>query len=201
MSPTPSDQPLVFVSVLTTGRDETKHEILDIAVLNQRDEVLFSTAVAPDHIHTADPAFLERAGYVDADWAPSPAPIEIGLELFEALSGPLIVGHDIPFAMRFLEPVIRAALEAQELPVSVIEEKMNEIQSPWIDTVTLVWEQLMENGVTGFSLEETAAFMRIDLPTPVSALHEARTIRKVYRKLFQLNWWDRLWWRLNGNKS
>ena len=52
---------LVFVDVETTGLDETRHEIIEIAVI--RGSQTYHRKVQPQHIETASPRALEINGF------------------------------------------------------------------------------------------------------------------------------------------
>jgi DNA polymerase III epsilon subunit-like protein len=190
----------VFLAVVTSGPDEDVHEILDVAVVAEDGSTILNTALLPSNIVRADPDFLARAGYNDGEWAPSPAPSNVGHALFRALEGGLVVGHDAQRAMRFVLPVVSEALWSQSFPATVVAEKLRSLDSPWIDTTTLAWEQLGDLGLQSLSLEAVADFVGVAPPQMGSALSEARTVREVYVKLLRAGWFQRLWWRLANRR-
>lgn len=192
-----NDRTPVFIAAVTSGADADEYELLDVAVVGEGGEILFNTALLPSRPDKGDPEFLARAGYSDGEWAPSPSENDAGLALLKAFEGRIIIGHDVQRAMRFVRPVVRRILESQGVPPGAVSARMLSIDSPWIDTTTLAWEQLTPCGLQSLSLTAVSDFLGIEVSTPTSALQEARATRKVYNSLLRAPWWRRwfCWWR------
>jgi len=190
----------VFLAVVTSGPDAGEHEILDVAVVGTDGSTLLHTALLPSRPDKGVAEFLVRAGYSDGEWAPSPSENDVGQALLKFLENRLVVGHDVQRAMRFVRPVVRQILESKNVPPDAVLARMLSIDSPWIDTVTLAWEQIEPCGLENLSLASVAEFLGIELNTPTSALQEARAVREVYRTLLRLSWWRRFICRLRARR-
>jgi DNA polymerase III epsilon subunit-like protein len=180
----------VFISALTTGPDQHEHELLEIAVLNAAGQTLLHTAVAPTKIHTAEPESLVKANYSAGDWAPSPFSTTIAKQIQVLLAGAILVGHDTQFTMRFVHHLLKETLGTAE-----------KVDTRFIDTVTLMWEQLVPLGLTNLTLEDASFFLRLPFKPNHSALDDARAARVLYLKLLRAGPLQRLWWKWAAPKK
>lgn len=195
------ERPLVFVDTETTGLDENKHEIIDIAIVGEDGATIFNTNVKPRHIETADPKALEINGYNAGEWEPSPYFTDIAERVLDLLSGPVIVGQNVQFDMRFINRELRTALVANGLSEEETAKKMRKVSYHMIDTVTLIYEHLGPCGITSLSLKPTADFLGIELDNAHTALADARATREVFYKLLRATWWQRLKWKWRARRG
>ena len=103
---------LAFLDTETTGLDNKRHEIIELALVIVEDgeriyEKVFK--IKPRNIHTAHPKALEINGYDEAIWAKegfcwSKQACE---RLMEHLDGAVIIGHNVQFDIGFLRAVFR----------------------------------------------------------------------------------------------
>ena len=195
MSRRPQSRTWVFVATHTTGLDENRHEIVDVAILDSDGKTLLHTAVLPKNLDTADADVLAFTGYNDGEWAPSPEFAALARSILGHLTGPVIVGHNTQLDMRFLNHLMRRAFVVEELEPEEIEGMLGRVDTRFIDTVTLAWEQLADlGGLKSLSLQDVCAYLRIHYKAD-SALSDARASRAVYEKLLRANAWQRWWWR------
>jgi DNA polymerase-3 subunit epsilon len=196
--PALKNRPLVFIDIETTGLDENKHEILEIAVLGEDGETLLHTAVKPEHIETASPKALEINGYNPGEWEPSPLFGEIADKVHELLSGPVIAGQNVSFDMRFVNRALRHAFAERGMSEEEVDAKMESVSYHLIDTVTLAYEHLAPGGLRSLSLWAVCKWLGIVNKKAHSALSDIRATREVYYALYQATSWDRFWWRILG---
>jgi len=196
--PALKDRPLVFIDTETTGLDENKHEILEIAIIGEGGETLLHTNVKPEHIETASEKALEINGYNPGEWEPSPLFGEIADKVHELLSGPIIAGQNVQFDMRFINRSLRHAFAERGMSEEEIDEKMESVSYHLVDTVTLAYEHLAGGGLRSLSLWAVCKWLGIENKRAHTALADTHATRSVYFTLANATAWDRFWWRIAG---
>jgi DNA polymerase III epsilon subunit-like protein len=190
------DRPLVFVAVHTSGSDETVHEVIDLAIVDEDGDSLLHTAIAPQALASANPDALAENGYSPGEWAPSPLFGAKARQILGHLTGPLVAGYDTQFHMRFLNRLMRSSFEAEELDPEEVDAMMARIYPMYVDAMSLAYEQLGDlGGLKSLSLEDVAKFLKIPYEPNHSALMDARTAQQVYTTLFQAGPFRRWWWK------
>jgi len=176
----------VFVAVQTSGPDENQDEILDLAIVAADGATILHTAFLPG----SDTELPEELGYSPGDLAPSPLFVQTAQRILAELAAVTIVGHDPQLAMRFIRRQLRLAFAEEDK--EEVDEMLARISSPYIDTVTLAWEQLP--ALNDRSLEAVCAYLRIPYRAHHSALEDARAARIVQRTLVRGTALKRWWW-------
>lgn len=101
-------KPFVWVDTETTGLDENRHDIIDIAIIRVNPdgaETVFASKVKMDRPENAEPGALVVNGYTEAAWEGAPS----SKEVFESLrdrgffENCLIAGQNVGFDIRFIK--------------------------------------------------------------------------------------------------
>jgi len=192
------DRPVVFLDTETTGLDEMKHEIIEIALVGSDGETILHTAVKPEHIETASPRALEVNGYNPGEWEPSPLWEDIAEKVHRELQEVIVVGQNVSFDMRFVHRSLERYFVAKGLSPDEVDEELGKIGYHKIDTVTLAWEHLAHVGIRSLSQWAICDVLGIVNPGEHSALHDIRTTMKVYKTLIRANGFQRWWWGVVG---
>lgn len=183
--------PEIFIDLETTGTDEHRHEITELAALDAQGRVLIHELVRVQRPDDADPEALALNGYDAKRWATyALAWSDVALrlkDLFDVNHRPVLVGHFVDFDRRFLERGFEAAgLDPSLVPFCVV------------DTYALAYEHLGAT-VGSCSLAKIAQVLGL---TPRGTLHraaeDADLARRVYLTLRRAGALERLWWRLRA---
>ena len=103
---------LAFLDTETTGLDNKRHEIIELALIIIEDgERIYekSFKIKPQHIERASPVALQINGYDEAIWAKEGYcwNLESVQRLAAHLEGAVIVGHNVRFDIGFLRAVFK----------------------------------------------------------------------------------------------
>lgn len=184
-----ANRPLAFVDTETTGLDPTKHEVIDVAVVFDREVAerlkiphltyedayaYFSSKVRPERIEDAEPKALEVNGYTPEAWVDAPSRAEVAAKLIQILPDTLMCGHNVNFDKSFIQAMIRAA--GFDFRVDYHS----------IDTQTLAYTKLVSKGLTRLRLDAIREHLGWPTKGGHAALKDALDCRKLYHTLVQL---------------
>jgi DNA polymerase III epsilon subunit family exonuclease len=170
------EKPLAFIDVETTGLTPELHEVIEVAVILQRQDGTideWSTKVRPTRLEVAEPKALEVNGYAahPEKWADAPTFDQIADDLARRLGGAILVGHNVDFDFAFLREAFRRCGSTFQMP----HRKL--------DTYTLAYEHLAPKGLDSLSLHAVCAFLKISNEDSHTALVDARRCREVWNWL------------------
>jgi len=177
MADTPIGQrPRAFLDTETTGLDPVLNEVIEIAIIRETPDGTFldewATKVKPQHIETAHPKALAVNGYTEEARADAPLFEEVADTVVRRLNGCVIVGHNPKFDLLFLEEALKkAGMPYARLPYHAI------------DTVTLVYEHLVPQGLGSLSLDRVRDFLGWSREGAHGALKDTQDCRKLYHQL------------------
>lgn len=184
-------RPEIFIDLETTGTDDSRHEITELAALDADGRILIHELVKVERPEDADSEALLLNGYDPERWRTHALPwSEVATrmkDLFDVEPRPIMIGHFIDFDRRFLERRFEAiGLDSGLVPFDVV------------DTYALAYEHL-GTSIGGCSLAKIVKVLGI---TPRGALHraseDADLARRVYLTLRRAGVLERLWWRFRG---
>lgn len=179
------DRPRRFLDIETTGLDREIHEILEIAIIDERGRTLLHTKVKPERIEMAHPQALEINNYSAAAWADAPRWIEIAADVVDHLRGAVIFGHYVRFDYGFVRYHLKK-----------VEVGTDKLGHHTVDTATLAWEHLVPIGLPWLTLNAICTMLGISNKDAHTALADAQRCRRVYNKLLRAGWLRKLWWGL-----
>lgn len=206
-------KPRAFLDVETTGLDPLQNEILELAVVIDdpdkmpvSDKALakialltemgfevehtqgclrFQAKFKPKHIETAHPKALEVNGYTPEKWKDAIEWDAAAPVLHDLLKHCVCIGHNIGFDMGFIQAALRAAGIKGWLDYHKV------------DTAALAYEHLVCCGLQNLKLVTICKFLGICTEGAHTSMADTIMARKVYYRLYQASWWDRLRWRLH----
>ena len=195
MNPRPNkppiwELPLSFIDVETTGTDERQHEIVEIAVLNERGNVVLNEKILAERLETATEEALEINGYDEKRWRQEGAKLwaDVAPRVLGALAGTLVVGWRTEFDLRFIrQGMERVGGDTTALPYRII------------DVQSLAWEHLGRTRIqAGLSLARTCDTLGIPHRAAHTARGDAGVTREAYFQLVGAGFLRRLGWRLGA---
>lgn len=171
-----NERRLAFIDVETTGLNDRKHEILEVAVLitDPQAYAIQQTMVAklqPQHLELAEPKALEVNGYNPIDWAPHHCwtrPSLLGA-LSSLLENKVLVGQNVAFDEGFLKSFF---YEFDRTPTWHHHK---------VDTASLAWPDYARGRIKGISLSALAEHFGMHQPQPHTALSDATIALNLYR--------------------
>lgn len=176
-------QDLLFVDVETTGLDDTKHEVIEVAAIRtsadgETVKSTFEAKLKPLNIKVAEPRALEINGYSEAEWSDDKCKersfvVDQLQRMAAADGGTVLVGQNVSFDEGFLTPLFTAF----------------GMKAPWgyhkVDTVALAWPLFVSTPLEGLSLGKLCAFLGVEQQPTHRALADAMACREVYLKLMK----------------
>ena len=175
MLPSKKPQDLLFIDTETTGLDETKHELLEVAAIRTTPDGLsvlqtYTAKIKPRNIAAAETKALQINGYVESEWTDDKCvPRDVLAQTLQVMArDTVLVGQNVSFDEKFLAVLFREV----------------GIPAPWgyhkIDTVTLAWPFFLKTPLEGLSLSKLATYLNVkEIPTH-RALADAEVCRQVY---------------------
>lgn len=172
-----SRRPLAFVDVETTGLDERRHELLELAVLRVDPDSLvieqeYSTRVRPEHPETATREAIAVNGYRPELWSGAPSLADALSGASPLLEGAMLAGHGVGFDHRFLV----AGYQRARLPLRLGYYHL-------LDTASLAWPLLVRGEIESLSLDAVCRALGIERTHPHRALADARCSLAVARAM------------------
>jgi len=171
--PSLQERPLVWIDVETTGLDETEHEIIEFAALNEETGEVLEFKIWPEHLETATEEALEVNGFSVDEWEKSRA-----LTMSEALprivnflQGAILAGQNVSFDERF----IKAAIKTSGKPYKISHHKL--------DVATLALVHLGPLGARSVSLNSICEYLGIPNEGAHRAMADVDRVRAAYLKL------------------
>ena len=183
----------MFVDIETTGLDPSSHELIEFAIVWKEPHYphprVLSHKVKPEHIGNAEPKALEVNGYSEEAWEDAITQEQAARILSNQLQNCVVVGQRVgDFDLRFIKELLgRFGHEAR-------------IDHHVVDTATLVYEHLIPCGLPSQSLNMACAFLGIEPETVHRAEGGAKRAYKLYMRLSQATWSQRLWWKLTQKR-
>lgn len=180
------DKPFVWVDTETTGLDETKHEIIDIAIIRvtpDGSESVFNSKIRMDFPENAEPRALEINGYTQAAWEGAPSAQEVFQSIHDRglLANCILAGHNVSFDARFINATFKRLGFTFEVDYHLY------------DTVTLALAYL-KTWVSSVSLEPVCVALGIPVNNHHTALADARMAMAVERALLSATEEERDQW-------
>lgn len=168
------DVVLGFIDTETGGFDETKHALLEVAVvkttaaLEVLDEWSWLVRALPGR--TVQPEAFALHG-LDGSHGADPA--EVYSELAKLLAGSVAAGHNVSFDLKFLRQ-LAIDVNGGELPFGDHHQ---------LDTASLVMPLWLSGEIESCSLGVVARALGIEQPRAHRALDDCRTTVEIYRRL------------------
>lgn len=163
-------QKLVFLDVETTGMNPRYHEIIEVAIIGNDDEMEpFCTKLKPIHPERISDEAIAVNGYNEEEWDDAPKVMQMHGEITTRLHDRIVCGHHVGFDIDFVKH-------------SCGEDTF---RCRSIDTVTLAYAHLIPLGLSSLNLGTIAAFLGIDPTRSHRALEDAMTCRAVYREILR----------------
>lgn len=172
-----SDLKLAFVDTETTGLDEIKHEIIEIACLIYdpvKDKVIkeWDRKIQPSRIETADQKALKINGYLN-NIDKYTGGLKSALIKFNSLvKDCAIVGQNIDFDIRFIK---------SSMSEFNIEPNWNRHRK--LDLLSMVWPVIRNTDIQGLSLVHLCKHFGVSNAGAHSALIDCRRAYEVYKCL------------------
>jgi len=171
---------LAFTDTETTGLDEQKHEIVEIATLiynpcNDKVEDEWVTKVAPTHIETASSIALRINGYVDNPKAYTKGLKSALIKFNSLVKNCFIVGQNIEFDLKF----IHKGMNDFGIKPSFGRHRKLELMS-------LVWWAIKNTDLEKMSLESLCNHFEISNVGAHTALVDCQRTFEVYKRLLEL---------------
>ena len=180
---------VIFLDVETTGLDPSRHEILEIAIVDLSGHALVHTKIRPVHIETAEPEALRINGYAEHPelWANAPTFVEMCTQIRDALNHCVIVGHNPGFDRSFV---------ISEMTRAGVEKPDKYVRRHIIDTTTLAWEHLVPCGLDRLNLDAICQFLEIPLDRTKrhGALEDTMATREAYLRMIRATQEHRAQW-------
>lgn len=180
------DRPMAFVDTETTGLDPNKHEVIDVAVVFDRevaerlaipylsyegDYAFFTSKIKPQRLQDAEPKALEVNGYTDEAWADAASPQEVAAKLCEILKDAVLCGHNVNFDAGFIQHLITNAGFKMRLDYHLV------------DTITLAYIRLVPEGLQRLRLDSIREHLGWSTKGGHAALKDALDCRRLFHKL------------------
>ena len=182
MSKSLSQKPVCFFDTETTGLEPGRQEIIEAAIIRinpDGDRVVFSTKIKPARLSEASPKALEINGYTEEAWANAPAFADVADSIVEMLKGAVIVGHNVPFDMGFLEAELKI-------------HGRKTFGHHKVDTMSLAYEHLAPLGLESLALDKIRDHLGWSKDGAHTALFDAETCERLYNLLARAGWVTRL---------
>tara|TARA_X000000950_G_scaffold259444_1_gene327835 strand:+ start:8783 stop:9451 length:669 start_codon:yes stop_codon:yes gene_type:complete len=168
---------LIFLDTETTGLKPgaSAGEVIEVALIIEEPTGAvhyWSTKIKPQHIETASPKALEINGYTSEAWEHAMSPEEAAKALSVLLEGGTLVGHNIPFDIRFLDALLSdfgLDFRASDLP--------------YICTKKMADKSLKPLGMKSVSLVSCCDFFGWDRTDAHTAEADTENCRRLYHKL------------------
>ena len=184
----------------TTGLDNDKHEIIEMAYityeiddLNNKKEVdKHETKIKPLNLHLADPEALQVNGYTDKDWEGSPEFEEIHeifLKAFE--NSDLLLGQNLIFDLRFFSKTCkRKNLQVPKFPPYLDSKSIADrlVREGWLQRSNMDYlcefYKVESNGRAHTALVDCERTMKVwdKLQEDIGDEYEIYTIERPYRR-------------------
>lgn len=178
-------RPLAYIDTETTGLDPRTHEVIDVAVVFDRevaerlslphltfqdDYAFYTSRIRPERLDVAEPKALEVNGYTPEGWADAPLAAEVVPVLQAILKDTVCCGHNVGFDTDFIQNMIRRTGSNFRMDYHKF------------DTVSLAYEHLVPAGLEKLSLDNIREFLGWPKEGGHAALKDAldaRRLRKV----------------------
>jgi len=172
---------LAFVDTETTGLDDERHEIIDVAVIltdpsgvNVKER--FSTRIMPRRLADAEPEALKINQFSDALWLAGPLMTHQAAAeaVYRITNNAILVGQNVGFDIGFLRRLITLELKT---PVAWHYHS--------VDTASLGWPLFSSGRAPGLSLGKLCAAAGVPYTNAHTALGDAESCRQLYLKLMR----------------
>jgi DNA polymerase III epsilon subunit-like protein len=187
------NKPLAFIDTETTGLNENHNEMIEFAgvkrITTGTGEVFeeeLEMKIQMLHPDRAHPRALAVNNYSEEEWAGADHPREAALRIKEFLKGTLVVGHNVPFDMRF----VKATLMREHG-----EDAAHGLPYHHLDTMSLAYEHLVPCGLGSVSLQNICEFLGISNEGSHRAMVDVRRTMTVFDTLLRATEEDRERWR------
>lgn len=179
-------RPLAFIDTETTGLNAAVHEVIDVAVVFDRDVAerlrlrdltfqddyaYFATRIKPERLEVAEEKALEVNGYTAEGWASASDAVSAVKVLQVILKDVVCCGHNVGFDTDFLQNTIRRTGSSFRMDYHKV------------DTVTLAYEHLIPAGLERLSLDTIRDFLGWPKDGGHAALKDALDARRLYKLL------------------
>ena len=171
----------VFFDTETTGLNSGEHEIIQVGIVRIEPDgtrTVYQTKIKPVRLETAQPKALEINGFTADAWADAPYFTAVADTIVGLLKGSVIIGHNIPFDIGFLEADLKAA-------------GRKGFGHHKVDTMTVAYEHLSPIGLDSMALDKIRDYLGWSRNGAHTALHDAVTCERLYNLLANSGFWTR----------
>jgi len=168
-------RPFAFIDTETTGLDPNVAEVIEVAIIKEtqsgQEVDRWETKIHMERPEDAHPRALQVNNYSEVEWLGAPKMSEVAQTIADKLDGCIIVGHNPKFDLGMLEANIARSGVNVRLPYHAI------------DTVVLVWEHLVPQGLEYLSLDRVREFLGWEKDGAHRAMKDVEDTRRLFRKL------------------
>lgn len=170
---------LVFVDVETTGLDDTRHEIIEIACLVVNPQTLevekeYETKIQPEHIERADSYALELNQYSPEAWQEAKSLKKVLEEVNRLAPGGMFAGFNVSFDRGFIDEGSRE----KGIPLN--------FDYHWLDVMSIAYKELFfDERLKRLGLHHVCQALGVPHEQAHTAMGDARATLEVYRHLRQ----------------
>ena len=181
-------RPVAWVDTETTGLNADIQEVIDVAVVFDRDVAerfhiphltfpdgadyaYYSSKVKPERMDLAEPKALEINGYTAEAWADAPSAASVVQVLQVLFKDVVLAGHNVPFDKGFLESMIQRTGSRFRFGHHLV------------DTTTLAYARLVPAGLEKLSLDSIRNFLGWPKAGGHAALFDALDARRLTKLL------------------
>lgn len=181
-------RPIAYIDTETSGLNPTVHEVIDVAVVFDRDVAqrlalphltfpegadyaFYASRIKPERLEVAEPKALEVNGYTPEAWADAADAASVVKVLQVILKDVVSCGHNVGFDTDFIQNMIRRTGSSFRMDYHKV------------DTVTLAYEHLIPAGLEKLSLDTIRDFLGWPKDGGHRALQDALDARRLAKLL------------------
>jgi DNA polymerase-3 subunit epsilon len=177
-------RPIAYIDTETTGLNPAVHEVIDVAVVFDRDVAerlrlphltfpdgadyaFYASRIKPERLDVAEPIALQVNGYTAEAWADAPTAADVVKVLQVILKDVVCCGHNVSFDTEFIQAMICRTGSTFRMDYHKL------------DTVTLAYEHLVPSGLEKLSLDTIRDFLGWPKEGGHAALKDALDARRL----------------------
>ena len=181
-------RPIAYIDTETTGLLASTHEVIDVAVVFDRevaerfhiphltfpegkDYAYYTSKIKPAHLDVAEPIALQVNGYTPEAWADAPDAASVVKVLQVILKDVVCCGHNVGFDTDFIQNMIKRTGSTFRMDYHKV------------DTVTLAYSRLIPAGLEKLSLDTIRDFLGWQKDGGHAALFDALDARRLAKLL------------------
>ena len=181
-------RPIAYIDTETTGLVASTHEVIDVAVVFDRevaerfriphltfpegkDYAYYASKVKPERLDVAEPIALKVNGYTDEAWASAPTAASVVQVLQVILKDVVCCGHNVGFDTEFIQTMVKRTGSNFRMDYHKL------------DTVATAHSRLIPAGLEKLSLDTIRDFLGWPKDGGHAALKDALDARSLYKLL------------------